>query len=453
MKKRLAGAVLAVLLAATGSATREKEAFEEYTGRRARLLGQVSGPVVLFAYGDDESVTPEATFWQEPNFYYLTGHDEPGAALLLVPQTDEAEAAGLSKETLYLPPRDKPRERWDSVKLGPDDSDAAARTGFAAVKPVAELRSDLERALKLFPALYTLFPTSSSPDAGRSHAGHWAAWLKEAAPLTNLANVRGPLGGLRQVKSKSEERLLRTAIERSMEAHREAMRAMRPGLYEYEIAVLMEYTFERAGCERPGYGQIVGSGFNSTVLHYNSNRRQMQAGDVVVIDVAGECDAYTADITRTLPASGKFTARQKEIYEIVLGAQNAAIAAVKPGMTMARTGENSLYRVAYDYINTHGKDKKGEPLGQYFIHGLGHHIGLDVHDAGDPNRPLQPGMILTIEPGIYIPEENLGVRLEDIVLVTETGAVPLTSSLPRTVDEVERFMAEAKKPKPGSANK
>jgi len=453
MKKRLVGAVLVALLAATGSATREKEAFEEYAGRRARLLEQVSGPVVLFGHSDAEDVSPEATFWQEPNFYYLTGHDEPGAAILLIPETPEAKAAGLPKETLYLPPRDKPRERWDSVKLGPDNADAAARTGFAVVKPVAELRGDLERALKLFPALYTLFPASSGPDAGNSHAGRWAAWLKEAAPLTNLANVRGAIGALRQVKSKSEERLLRVAIERSMDAHREAMRAMRPGLYEYEIAALMEYTFKRAGCARPGYAPIVGSGFNSTVLHYDQSRRQMQAGDVVVIDVAAECAGYTADITRTLPASGRFTARQKEIYEIVLGAQNAAIAALKPGMTMSRTGENSLYRIAYDYINTHGKDAKGEPLGKYFIHGLGHHIGLNVHDAGDPNRPLQPGMILTVEPGIYIPEENLGVRLEDIVLVTETGAVLLTASLPRTVEEVERFMAEAKKPKTGSANK
>jgi len=447
MRKQLGGALLLVLLAVSAPAGREKEALEEYAGRRARLLEQVSGPVALFAHGDGEDVSPEAAFWQEPNFYYLTGHDEPGAALLLIPQTAEAKAAGLPKETLFLPPRDKPRERWDGPKLGPDDAEARAQTGFADVKPVSALRDELERALKVFPALYTLFPISSGPAAGHSHAGRWLAWLRQAAPLTNFSNVRGPIGALRQVKSKSEQRLLGLAIERSMEAHREAMRAMKPGMYEYEIAALMEYTFERAGCERPGYSQIVGSGFNSTVLHYRDNRRQMQAGEVVVIDVAGECAGYTADITRTLPVSGTFTARQKHIYEIVLGAQNAAIAAVKPGMTMARTGENSLYRIAYDYINTHGKDQHGEPLGKYFIHGLGHHIGLNVHDAGDPNRPLQPGMILTIEPGIYIPEENLGVRIEDIVLVTETGAVLLTSSLPRTVEGIERLMSEGKKAK------
>jgi Xaa-Pro aminopeptidase len=205
----------------------------------------------------------------------------------------------------------------------------------------------------------------------------------------------------------------------------------------------MEYTFKRAGCERSAYIPIVGSGFNSTVLHYSQNRRQMQAGELVVIDVGAECAGYAADITRTLPVSGKFSPRQREIYEIVLGAQNTAIAAVKPGMSFARTGENSLYRIAYDYINTHGKDRKGEPLGQYFIHGLGHHIGLQVHDAGNPTRVLAPGMIVTIEPGIYIPEENLGVRLEDIVLVTEDGAVLLTESLPRTIKEIERAMAKA----------
>ncbi|MBI4466102.1 MAG: aminopeptidase P N-terminal domain-containing protein [Acidobacteria bacterium] len=446
-RKNLALVALLGLAAALSMAAREKEARDEYASRRARLLERVAGPVVLFAYGGQENVFPEATFWQEPNFYYLTGHDEPGAALLLIPQTEAAQTAGLPKEILFLPPRDLQRERWDGPRAGPEEAEARPQTGFEEVKPVSLLRSELERALEVFPRLYTLFPLAKpeyGPEGEASHAGRWLAWLRQATPLADFQDVRGSLGALRQVKSKSEQELLRVAIERSLEAHREAMRALRPGLHEYEIAALMEYSFARAGCERPGYGQIVGSGFNSTVLHYDSNRRQMPAGDVVVIDVGAECNGYSADITRTLPVSGKFTARQKEIYEIVLAAQNAAIAAVKPGMTMGRTGENSLYRIAYDYINTHGKDKQGEPLGKYFIHGLGHHIGLEVHDAGDGSRPLQPGMILTIEPGIYIPEENLGVRLEDIVLVTETGAVLLTASLPRTVEEVERFMAEAR---------
>jgi Xaa-Pro aminopeptidase len=233
-----------------------------------------------------------------------------------------------------------------------------------------------------------------------------------------------------------------------MDAHLEAMRRMRPGMWEYEIAAAMEWVHKRAGAEVEGYAPIVGAGFNSTVLHYNNVGKRIEDGEIVVLDVGASYSGYSADITRTLPANGKFTPRQREIYEIVLGAQNAAIAAIKPGMTLGGDGPTSLGKIARDYINTHGKDLKGEPLGKYFIHGLGHHIGLNVHDAGPPNRPLEPGMVITIEPGIYIPEENLGARIEDDVLVTETGYKLLTARLPRTVAEIEKFMAEAKKRPP-----
>lgn len=443
--------VAAALLAGGGSGTaREKEALSEYQGRRARLRAQVDGPVVLFGHSAEgfgisgpERVSPETTFRQQANFYYLTGHEEPGAALILLPDTEPARAHGFPKEILFLPPRNKPRERWEGVKLGPDDADIRAQTGFEVVLPTALLRTRLEEFLQVFPNLYTLFP-AAGPEGESSHAGRWLTWLRAVAPHAAFQDVRGALGTMRQVKSESELALLRKAIDASMEAHRGAMEALRPGMYEYEIAALMEYTFKRVGCERSGYAPIVGSGFNSTVLHYDASRRRMQEGEVVVIDVGAECAGYTADITRTLPVGGKFTPRQREIYEIVLGAQNAALAAVKPGMTLARTGENSLYRIAYDTINTHGKDAKGEPLGKYFIHGLGHHIGLEVHDAPTPSGPLVPGMIATIEPGIYIPEENLGVRIEDIVLVTKDGALHLTASLPRTVEEIERLMAAAR---------
>jgi Xaa-Pro aminopeptidase len=168
----------------------------------------------------------------------------------------------------------------------------------------------------------------------------------------------------------------------------------------------------------------------------------MDAGEIVVMDVAAECDNYASDITRTVPANGKFTPRQREIYNVVLGAQRAAIAAVKPGMTLGKKTPNSLYQVAYDYINTHGKDLHGEPLGKYFTHGLSHHVGLDVHDASDPRDPLKAGMVITIEPGVYIPEENIGVRIEDVVLVTEKGAKVLSGALPVDPDEIERALAQ-----------
>jgi Xaa-Pro aminopeptidase len=169
----------------------------------------------------------------------------------------------------------------------------------------------------------------------------------------------------------------------------------------------------------------------------------MKAGDVVVIDAAGEYSMYAADITRTLPVGGHFSARQREIYDIVLGAQQAAIAAFQSGKSTLKRGEpNSIHKIAYDYINTHGKDQHGEPLGKYFIHGLSHYIGLNVHDAGDYDIPLGPGMAFTIEPGIYIPEESIGVRIEDDFLVDANGKlINMSGALPSRAEDVEKAMA------------
>jgi Xaa-Pro aminopeptidase len=184
------------------------------------------------------------------------------------------------------------------------------------------------------------------------------------------------------------------------------------------------------------------------VLHFNELSAQIKDGDVVLLDVGGQYSGYAADITRTIPANGHFTPRQREIYEVVLGAQNAALAALKPGMTIDGTGSSSLFKIAMDYIDSHGKDREGRSLGRYFIHGLSHHIGLDVHDAGDTARPLEPGMVITVEPGIYIPEESIGVRIEDDVLVTPTGYTLLTARLPRSADEIEKIMSSGRSAPP-----
>jgi Xaa-Pro aminopeptidase len=218
---------------------------------------------------------------------------------------------------------------------------------------------------------------------------------------------------------------------------------MKPGINEHDISALLQYEWNKRGCDRPAYAPIVGTGFNSTVLHYSDDWAPIKDGDVVVIDAAGEYSMYASDITRTLPANGKFTARQREIYDIVLGAQQAAINAFQSGKSkLLGKDPDSIYKPAYDYINTHGKDLHGEPLGKYFIHGLGHYVGLNVHDAGDYTIPLAPGMVFTIEPGIYIPEEKLGVRIEDMFWVDPSGKlVKLSGSLPSTADEVERAMA------------
>ena len=186
-------------------------------------------------------------------------------------------------------------------------------------------------------------------------------------------------------------------------------------------------------------------GPNSTALHYDKLSRKIEDGDIVVLDVGAQYSGYSADITRTIPANGKFTRRQREIYEIVLGAQNAALAEMKPGMELCRKGNKSLFKISYDYINTHGKDSHGKPLGQYFIHGLGHHIGLERSRCRRSVPSARTWHGCDVEPGIYIPEENLGVRIEDDVLVTETGVKLLSEKLPRNPDEIEKIMAEGAK--------
>jgi Xaa-Pro aminopeptidase len=215
------------------------------------------------------------------------------------------------------------------------------------------------------------------------------------------------------------------------------MKVARPGLWEYQIEAVAEETFRTLGAERLGYPSIVGSGINSTVLHYDKNRRQTRTGDLIVMDMGAEFGYQTADVTRTIPVSGTFTPRQKAIYELVLGSQQAALDAVKPGVTLV-----ALEGIARRYLTEHQGDLCGtRGCNYYFIHSLSHWIGMDVHDLGARNVPLAPGMTFTVEPGIYLPDEALGVRIEDDVLVTATGYVLLSKGAPRSVTDVEKVMA------------
>ncbi len=440
---------LAVLLAplAAGQQRREREPNSTYAQRRAKLAAAAEGPIVLTGLNGREEDSQSYVFAQEENFYYLTGHDEEGAGLILLPPADSKakrdDFTG-AREIFFLPEKNPAKEKWDGVRMSPSDPGIQARTGFADVRTFGEMRATIEKLAKFYPTLYTILPYEKEL-GGYPHEKETVDWLKLAAPQASLKDIRQSITELRLIKSPTEMAFVRQAVDLSVDAHIAAMKMMRPGLWEYQVAAKMVEVHAMGGSEAEAYAPIVGAGPNSTALHYDRLGRNIQDGDIVVLDVGAQFSGYAADITRTLPANGKFTARQREIYEIVLGAQNAALAAMKPGADMCRKGKNSVYKLAYDYINSHGKDQYGKPLGQYFIHGLGHNIGLNVHDPGDSCKPLMVGQVVTVEPGIYIPDENLGVRIEDDVLITESGYELLSAKLPRSVEEVEKIMGEGAK--------
>jgi len=447
MSKRilgLCGCCVVLLLACLAPMLRawEREPSSVFAERRAKLMAAINAPIVLFGYTGHEEANAVYLFMQEENFYYLTGHNEEGAALLLVPESATEKGWTGPREILYLPPRNLAQERWNGPRIGPDDPGIQEKAGFAHVEAFAKLRDTVASLAKNFPDIYTELP--GPHDEGYPHAATWSKWVKDAAPEVTVKDVSSAVGTLRAIKTPGELALIQKAIDPSIDAHLEAMKMVRPGLYEYQVAARMVEIHAYAGCETEAYAPIVGTNIDSTVLHYDKLDRKIEDGDIVLLDVAGQFSGYASDITRTIPANGKFTPRQREIYEIVLGAQNAALAAVKPGMTLGGKDAPSLQKIAMEYIDSHGKDKEGHSLGRYYIHGLSHHVGLDVHDASGPARPLEPGMVITIEPGIYIPEENLGVRIEDDVLVTPTGSKLLTARLPRSPDEIERIMAQGK---------
>lgn len=422
-----------------------QELSNELSARRASLRDKV-GDAVLVLFGNTEGPGSESyfVFRQESNFYYLSGWTKPGAVLLIAPETSSRpdSAGDLPSEILFLPKRRPSEELWTGPQPDPQDPTTAIQAGFETVREVGEFESMVRRYAKVYKEVYALLPSPHGSESEVAVERERVERLKALAPGARFRDARRPLAIMREVKSPAEIKLIRRAIACGIDAHLAAGRAIQPGLAEYEIGALMKYTVESEGCTNTAFDPIIGAGPHSTILHYTSNRGQMHSGDLVVLDVGAEYGDYSADIARTLPVNGKFTSRQREIYEIVLGAQKAVIAAVRPGMTLYGRGSKSLQQIAMNYLNTHGKDKNGKALGRYFLHGIGHTIGLDVHDLSEPSPVLREGMVLALEPGLYLPEENIGVRIEDDVLVTKDGFELLTTRLPREPEEVERWMSE-----------
>ncbi|WP_051670783.1 M24 family metallopeptidase [Bryobacter aggregatus] len=390
----------------------------EYAGRREALRKTLTdGVVVMWAAQPPPDIYDRNGVFQEQYFFYLTGWKEPNAALLLC----GACPAG-SREVLFLPKRNARKEIFEGPQVAPGDRDAVAKTGFATVLPFEKLEGTIARALESAGDLYTLFD------------GHETT-LAKIAPLREVKDVKMALNRMRMKKSDAEIALLQNAVDASVAAHLESWTVTKPGLYEYEVSAVMQQVYYSKGCERNAYPPTVGSGPNSVILHYSANKRRMDAGDVMVLDVAAECSMYAADITRTIPVDGTWTERQKQIYQMVLGAQQAVIDAAKPGMLLSE-----MTKIARDYFDKQGNGPNGKPWGSYLTHGVSHHIGLDVHDPFDPAMPLPEGAVITVEPGLYLPEENLGVRIEDMIVLTKDGSRLMTSALPREPDEIERRM-------------
>ena len=412
-----------------------------YQARREALARELhSGVAVLF--GNYEPALEYQDFRQDEDFYYLTGWNEPGAALIVA---DAVPArAGKSalpyREILLLPERNLRMELFTGIKLDAASPNATDITGVREVRSIRDLPGILsERGLRAVWTQLDSEPAKAALAFTQSDLGNGDTVApQDVSELTKT---------LRSSKDPGEIELLRKAASASIKAQEAAILAIHPGINERAISGVITGTLLANGCERPSYPSIVGSGLNSTVLHYMADDANMQSGDVVVMDAAGEYSMYASDVTRTVPVNGHFTDRQREIYNIVLGAQRAAAEAFVSGKsTLNRQDpENSLDAVARNYIKTHGKDLHGQPLDKYFIHGLSHSVGIDVHDPQDYTKPMGPGSVFTIEPGIYIPEEKIGVRIEDTFYVDQNGKLQdFIADLPHTAEDIEALMQGGK---------
>ncbi len=406
--------------------------------------GGTGRSIVVVRGADDPDI--EARFRQANDLAYLTGVSVPFATLVLWPEQGE--------EALYLPRPGRLAGVFVEAQRGPGEETARA-LGLSRVEDSSRLLGDLFTDIA-----DPLTPTQPGgsvvylPDAGESGVprgpqGRLTRILKEGAPGTRFVDLRPHLSAMRRIKSASELALVERAILVTGEALDRAAATIRPGLHEYTLRGVIEGAFVERGAQRPGFPSIVASGPNATIPHYFSTDRQIEAGDLVVLDIGAECELYTADITRTLPASGKFTDRQRAIYQLVLDAQRAVEREMKPGKhrlpEMTRFVSQFFDRSELRVVDENGNEQR---MGRYFIHGLGHGLGMDVHDVGGTTEPVEVGEVFTIEPGLYIPSEGIGVRIEDDYVMTEEGPRKLSNAIPSDPDEVERWLAHRGKREP-----
>lgn len=396
---------------------------QEYAARREAVLEALDGAAGVVLAGNAGPVR-QGRWKADPMFRYLTGLDhEGGAAVLLDPSAEDPAR----RITLFLRPRDIETERWDGARPGIDAAFKAA-TGFMGIRRTPYLAGALTEAARRTKRLACLHPFASytadiSPDLEIFQR------VAQRVPGVSLEDRTQLLASMRAVKSPAELALIERAAAATAAGFDVCLRTIRPGMNEKDVAGLLVATYGRHDCE-PAYDLIVGSGLNGTVLHYGDNDAAIAEGDLIVMDCAAAYRGYASDVTRTLPASGAFSPEQREVYEVVLEAQLAGIAAARPGATYT-----DIDAAARTVIERAG-------YGDAFIHGTSHPVGLEVHDV-TPDGPLAPGMIITVEPGIYLPDRGFGIRIEDDILITDTGSRDLTAALSKTAEAIQESMRRA----------
>ena len=437
-----------------------------FAGRRAHLAAQMTpGAVAILATAPEVARNSDTDYpyRHDSAFYYLSGFTEPDAVLVLV----AARAHTRARAILFCRAKNVEREVWEGFRFGPD----AARThfGFDEAYPIDELDAVMAGVLADAPAMYYAMGHSAALDA---QIGQWLKAVRAQARAGIAApaiahDLKSMIDTMRVIKDASEQTTMLRAATISGQAHARAMRAARPGIFEYELEAELLYEFRRNGAQAPAYPSIVATGANACVLHYSANNAQTKDGDLVLIDAGCELDSYASDITRTFPVNGRFTPAQRQLYELVLAAQAAALAAVVPGLPYSGIHDAAIRVLTEGMLDIGLLDKSkvgsvADAIAErafqpFYMHGTGHWLGLDVHDAGlyrdvaregKPSRVLASGMALTVEPGIYIrpadgvPEQfwNIGIRIEDDVIVTDMGAHILSGAAPKAIADIEDMM-------------
>ena len=422
-----------------------------FSERRKRFMEQMDDGVAFFRNPPASS----GKYHPDSDFYYLTGFEEPNAVCLLAPEHEE------HKFVLFVQPKDEKAEIWTGRRAGV----AAAKEKFGADEayPIDKLDENLSKYLDNVSKIY--YRMGGDEDFNKKVIDlikHYQSRRQSDEGPYTIIDSGEILHEMRLKKSKEEIELMRKAVDITAEAQCAAMKAVKPGMYEYELEALINYIYRKNGAVGPAYPPIVGSGPNAIILHYDANNRQIQEGDLILIDTGAEYAYYDADVTRTIPANGKFSEEQKTIYNIVLEAQLQVIESIKPQNTYEEYNQTAIRAITEGLVKigllSDEVDKliESKEYMKFYMHSAGHWIGLDTHDVGKykikgKSRAFEPGMIITPDTAIYIAENtegvdpkywNIGIRIEDDALVTETGCEILSSDIPKTVEEVERFMRE-----------